>query len=358
MSLSDKTGPAAVTPNERGTMIFASIPSPSQGVWNIGPIPIRAYALCILAGIAVATWWTQRRWAARGGDPEDILDIVFWAVPFGIVGGRLYHLITDPELYFAPGKQPIRALYIWDGGLGIWGAVALGAVGALIGCRRRGIRLSDFADAAAPGLVLAQAIGRWGNYFNQELYGGPTTLPWALQIDPAHRPIDTPTIGLYQPTFLYESLWDIGVAILLVWAGRRFALRGGRLFALYVAAYTVGRAWVEALRIDHANHFLGLRLNDWTSLLVFLAAVAFLVLRRPRPEDAEPDDAEPDRAVPDKAGLDTAELDDAEPNGTTGSDEASSDEAGSDEARTDEARSANAGSTPAGEGAPRTPAPS
>ena len=358
MSLSDKTGPAAVTPNERGTMIFASIPSPSQGVWNIGPIPIRAYALCILAGIAVATWWTQRRWAARGGDPDDVLDIVFWAVPFGIVGGRLYHLITDPELYFAPGKQPIRALYIWDGGLGIWGAVALGAVGALIGCRRRGVRLSDFADAVAPGLVLAQAIGRWGNYFNQELYGGPTTLPWALQIDPAHRPIDTPTIGLYQPTFLYESLWDIGVAILLVWAGRRFALRGGRLFALYVAAYTVGRAWVEALRIDHANHFLGLRLNDWTSLLVFLAAVAFLVLRRPRPEDAEPDDAEPDRAVPDKAGLDTAELDDAEPNGTTGSDEASSDEAGSDEARTDEARSANAGSTPAGEGAPRTPAPS
>ena len=358
MSLSDKTGPAAVTPNERGTMIFASIPSPSQGVWNIGPIPIRAYALCILAGIAVATWWTQRRWAARGGDPDDVLDIVFWAVPFGIVGGRLYHLITDPELYFAPGKQPIRALYIWDGGLGIWGAVALGAVGALIGCRRRGVRLSDFADAVAPGLVLAQAIGRWGNYFNQELYGGPTTLPWALQIDPAHRPIDTPTIGLYQPTFLYESLWDIGVAVLLVWAGRRFALRGGRLFALYVAAYTVGRAWVEALRIDHANHFLGLRLNDWTSLLVFLAAVAFLVLRRPRPEDAEPDDAEPDRAVPDKAGLDTAELDDAEPNGTTGSDEASSDEAGSDEARTDEARSANAGSTPAGEGAPRTPAPS
>ncbi|MCR6491886.1 prolipoprotein diacylglyceryl transferase [Cellulomonas sp. P24] len=309
-------------------MIFASIPSPSQGVWNIGPIPIRAYALCILAGIAVATWWTQRRWAARGGNPDDVLDIVFWAVPFGILGGRLYHLITDPELYFAPGKQPIRALYIWDGGLGIWGAVALGAVGALIGCRRRGIRLADFADAVAPGLVLAQAIGRWGNYFNQELYGGPTTLPWALEIDPAHRPLATPDIGLYQPTFLYESLWDIGVAILLVWAGKRFALRGGRLFALYVAAYTVGRSWVEALRIDHANHFLGLRLNDWTSLIVFLAAVAFLVLRRPRPgdpiepellpvgrgravtADTEPTDTAPTDAAPsDTAQTDTDQLD-------------------------------------------------
>jgi prolipoprotein diacylglyceryl transferase len=211
-----------------------------------------------------------------------VFDIVLWAVPFGIVGGRLYHLITDPELYFAPGRQPIRALYIWDGGLGIWGAVALGAVGAWIGCRKRGVRLADFADAAAPGLVLAQAIGRWGNYFNQELYGRPTTLPWALQIDPAHRPADTPNIGLYHPTFLYESLWDIGVAVLLVWAGRRFGLRNGRLFALYVAAYTVGRAWVEALRVDHANHFLGLRLNDWTSLVVFLGAIAFLVLRHSR----------------------------------------------------------------------------
>jgi prolipoprotein diacylglyceryl transferase len=259
----------------------AYLPSPSQGVWNLGPVPIRAYALCILAGIVVAVWWTRRRWAARGGDPEVILDVVLWAVPFGIVGGRLYHLITDPELYFTKGQQPIRALYIWDGGLGIWGAVALGAVGAWIGCRRHGLALADFADAAAPGLVLAQGIGRWGNYFNQELYGGPTTLPWALQIDPAHRPLDTPNIGLYQPTFLYESLWDIGVAVLLVWAGRRYALRGGRLFALYAAAYTVGRAWVEALRVDHANHFLGLRLNDWTSLIVFLAAVAFLIWHRP-----------------------------------------------------------------------------
>ena len=263
-------------------MVLASLSSPSQGVWHLGPIPIRAYALCIIAGILVALWLTQRRWKARGGDADDVVEVAMWAVPFGVVGGRIYHLITDPELYFAPGRDPVKALFIWDGGLGIWGAVALGALGAWIGCRRRGISLARFADALAPGLVLAQAIGRWGNYFNQELYGGPTTLPWALRIDPAHRPPDTPGIGLYHPTFLYECLWNIGVALLLLWADKRFTLRTGKLFALYVAAYTLGRAWVEALRVDHANHFLGLRLNDWTSLLVFLAALAVLLWHRPR----------------------------------------------------------------------------
>jgi len=262
-------------------MALACLPSPSQGVWQLGPFPVRAYALCIILGIVVAIWWTQKRWSARGGADDAVLDIAIWAVPFGIVGGRLYHVITDPEFYFTRGQHPIRALYIWDGGLGIWGAVALGAVGAWIGCRRRGIRLADFADALAPPLVAAQAIGRWGNYFNQELFGGPSTLPWALRIDPAHRPAASPTIALYQPTFLYESLWDIGVAVLLVWAGHRFVLSNGRLFALYVAAYTVGRAWIEALRVDHVNHFLGLRLNDWTSLIVFLAAIGFLLLRKP-----------------------------------------------------------------------------
>ncbi|GAB7072064.1 prolipoprotein diacylglyceryl transferase [Mycobacterium hodleri] len=258
------------------TTTLAYLPSPSQGVWHLGPIPIRAYALCIIAGIVVAIWLTQRRWRARGGNPDDVADIALWAVPFGIVGGRIYHVVTDPELYFLPGRDPIKAFYIWDGGLGIWGAVALGAVGAWIGCRRRGINLLDFGDALAPGLILAQAIGRWGNYFNQELYGRPTTLPWALQIDPAHRPADTPTIGLYHPTFLYESLWNVAVAILLLWVDRRFTMSRGKLFALYVAAYTVGRGAIEALRIDHANHFLGLRLNDWTSLIVLLAAVTVL----------------------------------------------------------------------------------
>ena len=272
-------------------MVLASLPSPTQGVWHLGPIPIRAYALCIIAGIVVAMWLTQRRWKARGGNPDDIIDITMWAVPFGIVGGRFYHVLTDPELYFLPGQDPVRALYIWDGGLGIWGAVALGALGAWIGCRRRSINLLDFGDALAPGLVLAQAIGRGGNYFNQELYGAPTTLPWALQSDPAHRPVDTPTIGLYHPTFLYECLWNIAVALLLLWVDRRFTVPRGKLFALYVAAYTLGRGAIEALRVDHANHILGLRLNDWTSLVVLVAAFTVLCWRRRHP--ARPADAEP-----------------------------------------------------------------
>jgi prolipoprotein diacylglyceryl transferase len=208
---------------------LAYIPSPSQGVWHLGPIPIRAYALCIIAGIAAAIRLTQKRWVTRGGHKEDIVDIAIWAVPFGILGGRLYHLATDPELYFLHGRDPVRALYIWDGGLGIWGAVALGALGAWIGCRRRNIRLSAFADALAPGLILAQAIGRWGNYFNQELYGDPTKLPWGLLIDPAHRPAATPNIATYQPTFLYESLWDLAAVFILLWADRRWRMHSARL---------------------------------------------------------------------------------------------------------------------------------
>ena len=249
-------------------------------MWHLGPFPLRAYALCIIAGITAAVWLTRRRWTLLGRDPEQVLDIAIWAVPFGLLGGRLYHLITDPELYFAAGRQPIRALYVWDGGLGIPGAVALGAVGAWFGCRRRGVRLADFADALAPGLVLAQAIGRWGNYFNQELYGAPTHLPWALRIDPAHRPANSPGVALYHPTFLYESLWDVGVMFLLLYLDRRYHPRRGRLFAAYVMAYTAGRAWIEALRIDHANHFLGLRLNDWVSALLFTGALCYVLVTR------------------------------------------------------------------------------
>jgi prolipoprotein diacylglyceryl transferase len=262
------------------SMSLAYLPSPSQGVWHLGPFPIRAYALCILVGIVVAVLITQRRWVARSGRAEDVTDVAAWAVPFGIIGGRLYHVITDPQLYFAPGRNPVAALYIWQGGLGIWGAVALGAVGTWIGCRRRGISLAAFAGAVAPGLVLAQAIGRWGNYFNQELFGGPTNLPWALLIDPGNRPADTPDIALYHPTFLYESLWCVGVFFLLIWAEKRFRLTGGRVFALYIAAYTLGRAWIESLRVDDVNHILGLRLNVWTSIMVFLTAVAFLIATR------------------------------------------------------------------------------
>lgn len=256
------------------------LPSPPQGVWHVGPVPIRAYALAIMPGVAVAVVMTRRRLVAVGGRAEQVDAVVAWAVPFGLVGARLYHVITDPELYFGAGRQPLRAFAVWQGGLGIWGGVAAGALGAWIGCRRHGVSLSVFADAAAPGLAVAQAIGRLGNYFNQELYGRASTLPWALKIDPAHRPSDTPTLGTYQPTFLYELLWDLGVAALVIWAQRRFRLNGGRAFAVYVVLYTVGRAWIEYLRVDHANHLFGLRLNDWTCLIVFGGAVAFLGARR------------------------------------------------------------------------------
>lgn len=270
---------------------LASIPSPSQGVWPLGPVPIRAYAIMIILGIVAAVWLGERRWAAKGGTPGTIIDVAVWAVPFGLVGGRIYHVVTDYQRYFGENGDPVRALEIWKGGLGIWGAIALGAVGALIACRRRGISILALADAVAPGIALAQAIGRWGNYWNQELYGRPLDAFWALEIDEDHRPMLDGGPGLdpqyadvatYHPTFLYESLWCVGVAVLVIWAGRRFKLTHGRAFALYVAAYTVGRAWIEALRIDEAHHILGLRLNDWTSILLFIGAVAYLYMNRDR----------------------------------------------------------------------------
>jgi prolipoprotein diacylglyceryl transferase len=268
-----------------------SIPSPSQGVWHVGPFPIRAYALCIIAGVVAAVWLGERRWVARGGRPGQIGDVAIWAVPFGIVGGRLYHVITDNGNYFGQGKNPVAALYIWQGGLGIWGAIALGAVGAYIGARRAGLWFPPLADALAPGIVVAQAIGRWGNWFNQELFGKPTDLPWALEIpDPAKRPEGYTQFDTFHPTFLYESLWDLGVAGLVIWADRRFRLGHGRAFALYVAAYCAGRVWIEALRIDpvEANDVLGLRLNVWTSIVLFIAAAAYFVIsarRRPGREE-------------------------------------------------------------------------
>ncbi|MGH3239984.1 MAG: prolipoprotein diacylglyceryl transferase [Spirillospora sp.] len=290
---------------------LAYIPSPSQGVWHLGPIPIRAYAVMIILGIVVAVWLGERRWAAKGGAPGVIVDVAVWAVPFGLVGGRIYHVLTDYQRYFGADGDPVRALEIWEGGLGIWGAIGLGAVGAYIGCRRRGISILALADAVAPGIVLAQAIGRWGNYWNQELYGRPLDAFWAVEIDENHRPVidggpaldpKYADIAHYHPTFLYESLWCVGVAILVIWADRRYKLTHGRAFALYVAAYTVGRAWIEALRIDEAHEVLGLRLNDWTSFILFAGAVAYLYQARGRtdPEnvgapatDAPADDAAP-----------------------------------------------------------------
>jgi prolipoprotein diacylglyceryl transferase len=238
----------------------------------------------IILGIIVAVWLGERRWTASGGTPGTVIDIAVWAVPFGLVGGRLYHVITDPELYFGSGKNPVDALKIWNGGLGIWGAVLLGAAGAYFGCRHRGVNFRSFADAIAPGIAFAQAIGRWGNWFNQELYGRPLHAFWALKIDRDHRPrlpdgsLDPKylNIATYHPTFLYESIWCVLVGVAVIWAGKRFKLNWGRAFALYVALYTIGRAYFEWLRIDTANHFLGLRLNDYTAIAVFLAAVGYL----------------------------------------------------------------------------------
>ena len=254
----------------------AYLPSPSTGVLHLGPLPLRAYAFCIIAGVLVACWLGDRRWVARGGVKGTVWDIAGVAVPGGIIFARLYHVITSPALY---REHPIEALYIWHGGLGIPGGIAGGVLVGVIACRRRGIHPPSFADAIAPGVVLAQAIGRFGNYFNQELFGRPTTLPWGLQISP-DNPDAVPGAVAYHPTFLYESLWNVGVALIVLWADRRFKLGGGRVFALYLALYAVGRFWIEALRIDVAQQFFGIRLNDYVMGAVFLGAVTYLIVKR------------------------------------------------------------------------------
>ena len=263
-----------------------ALPSPTTAALEVGPLMIHAYALCILVGIAVATWIADRRLRDRGAEPGTALDVAMWAVPFGIVGGRIYHVITTPQPYFGENGSPVDALKIWQGGLGIWGAVALGAVGAWIGLRSTGIRFADFADAAAPGILVAQAIGRWGNWFNNEIYGEATDLPWGLEIhrwdaaagkaalDGAGEPIVT---GTFHPTFLYESLFLLGLAILLLVLDRGGRFAPGQVAGLYIAGYPVGRIIIETMRSDEANLILGLRVNIWTSILVFALGAAVYV---------------------------------------------------------------------------------
>jgi prolipoprotein diacylglyceryl transferase len=260
-----------------GSAAPLSIPSPPFTEFHLGPLPIRMYALCIITGVIVGTVIATRRWIARGGSRDAVETVALVGVPFGIIGARIYHVITDHQLYFGPGRQPIRALYIWDGGLGIWGGVALGAVGAYLVARRRKIRFPALADALAPGIVVAQAIGRLGNWFNQELYGSPSTLPWALRIDPQYRLPGYEQVATYHPTFLYELLWDLAVGAALVLLDRRFRLGHGKVFMLYAMLYTAGRAWVEHLRIDPAHHIGGFRINDYVSVIVFLIALVWLI---------------------------------------------------------------------------------
>jgi prolipoprotein diacylglyceryl transferase len=307
--------------------VLAAIPSPTQGVWELGPLPIRAYALCIVAGIIAAIALTERRWVARGGAPGDVLDIAVWAVPFGIVGGRLYHVISSPRPYFGKGGDPMRAFAIWEGGLGIWGAIALGGVGAWIACRRRGIPLPAFADAAAPGILVAQALGRLGNWFNNELYGSATHLPWALKIyvwDGGRAVLGADgqpqLLGTFHPTFLYELLWDLAAAAFVIWADRRFRLGHGRAFALYVLSYCVGRLWIELLRTDPAEHFFGVRLNVFTAIVVGLLAAAYLFWQRGRPREvinrggtADPAPAEVPAGISDESAPDPAREHDHRP---------------------------------------------
>ena len=257
-------------------LLLASIPSPSSGAIHFGPLQLRAYGLMIALGVIAAVWLTGKRVVERGiGTQEDISAIALWAVPAGIIGARIYHVITDWELF---RDNPIKAFAIWEGGLGIWGGIALGVAVGLIVAKRKGMPLLSTMDCVAPALALAQAIGRLGNWWNQELFGRPTTLPWGLEIDPANRPAGYTQYATFHPTFLYEAVWNLGLVAVLLWIDRRHRLRPGRLFVVYVAGYTFARFFVEGLRIDTANKILGLRVNEWTSMIVFLAAAGFLVI--------------------------------------------------------------------------------
>jgi len=272
-------------------MNLAYIPSPSISYFTLGPVTIRCYALCILAGIVAAVWMTTKRWQRLGGTFDQVFDITIVAVPSGIVGARLYHIITTPERFFGPNGNWVEMFKIWNGGLGIWGGILLGALGAWAWCRHRHYPMALLADAIAPGLLVAQAIGRLGNWFNQELYGAPTTLPWGLKLNtdgtaigPTEQCYDgrtCPTGTLFHPTFLYEMIWNLIGAALIIWIGSKAVkrLKAGSLFAIYVMWYTAGRTWIEMLRIDFAHTFLGVRINVWVSMVVFvLAAVAFALI--------------------------------------------------------------------------------
>jgi prolipoprotein diacylglyceryl transferase len=309
-----------------------SIPSPSQGVWYLGQVPLRGYALAIILGIVAAIWIGERRWVARGGRPGDVSDLALWAVPFGLVGGRLYHVATDWEKYFGGDSNPVTALYVWRGGLGVWGAVAMGALGVVIAARLKGIKVLPLLDAMAPGVLVAQALGRWGNWFNQELYGKPTDLPWGLEIEPEHWPVDQvyPAGTAFHPTFLYECIWNLGAFGFVIWADQRFKLGYGRVIALYVMAYTAGRGWIEYIRVDSVqlDDVLGLRFNVWTSIVLFVAAAAYFVWSSRRHPGREKEVYQPGRG-PDAVaagGADEAEEATTEP-AAVSADEATDDPA-------------------------------
>ena len=260
--------------------IVTSIPSPDVSYIELGPLRIHFYALFILTGIILALLLTESRLKARGVEAGVALDVSFWAIPFGILGGRFFHVITHPNDYFYQGADLLAPFRIWEGGLAIYGALLFGALGAYIGSRKSGIKFTSYLDAVAPGILLAQAIGRWGNYFNKELFGLPTDLPWGLEIPIPNAAIPTglPEGVLFHPTFLYESIWSlIGVALLLA-ADKRFNLRWGRMIGLYFIHYSVGRVWVEAIRIDPSEIVLGLRINIWSAIVGIVVGLAVMII--------------------------------------------------------------------------------
>ncbi len=281
--------------------LLATIPSPSSGTIELGPLTIHMYGLMLLAGIAACVWVTGRRWVARGGDWDLIFRVAVWGVGFGIVGARLYHIATSwnelPNHWWGP-------FAVWEGGLGIWGGILGGVLAGAVIARRSGVSVLALLDAAAPGLLIAQAIGRVGNWWNQELFGKPTDLPWALEIDPVRRPDAYLLDATFHPTFLYEALWNLGAAGLLLLLDRRFRFRPPALFALYVSLYTAFRFYLEQLRIDPSKEIAGMRVNAWVSLVVFLAATGFFVWwqflrdRRDRPRRQAPERPQQTMAIP------------------------------------------------------------
>lgn len=264
--------------------MFTSIPSPEISFIELGPLRVHFYALFILAGIVAAVILADRRLVARGAKSGLALDIALWTVPFGVIGARIFHVLTHPNDYFFEGADLTAVFRIWEGGIAIYGGLIGGALGAFVGARAAGIKFWSFADAVAPGILLAQALGRWGNYFNQELFGLPTDLPWGLEIsadNPAY-PAGLPEGVLFHPTFIYESLWSLaGVAALLL-LDKKFELRWGKLFGLYLVYYSFGRIWTESIRIDPSGIILGLRINIWSALLGIVVGLTIFFVQKHR----------------------------------------------------------------------------
>lgn len=261
--------------------LLAAIPSPSSSSFELGPFNLRVYGIALALGVLAAIWVTNRRWVSVGGKPETVSHLALWVVPAGLVGARIYHVITDFELY----RDNLSAIpAVWQGGLGIWGGVAGGVLAMCWVLRRTDQDVGTMLWAGAPALPIAQAIGRLGNWFNQELFGRPTDLPWALEISPPFRPDDYAEFATFHPTFLYEALWNLALAAALIWLAPRLiswlAPHNGALFGAYMVGYAAGRVWIELLRIDAANEIAGLRVNVWTSIVVGLGGVAILLVGR------------------------------------------------------------------------------